>query len=46
MIDNKLVSSKAVLAKIIADLDLKEDEIKMFGLQKELLDSYGIKKES
>ena len=24
----------------------KEDEIKMFGLQKELLDSYGIKKES
>ena len=23
----------------------KEDEIKMFGLQKELLDSYGIKKE-
>ena len=27
MIDNKLISSKAVLAKIIADLDLKEDEI-------------------
>ena len=24
----------------------KDDEIKMFGLQKELLDSYGIKKES
>lgn len=29
MIDNKLVSSKAVLAKIIADLDLKEDEIRI-----------------
>ena len=29
MIDNKLVSSKAVIAKIIADLDLKEDEIKI-----------------
>ena len=29
MIDNRLVSSKAVLAKIIADLDLKEDEIKI-----------------
>ena len=29
MIDNKMVSSKAVLAKIIADLDLKEDEIKI-----------------
>lgn len=29
MIDNKLVSSKAVIAKVIADLDLKEDEIKI-----------------
>lgn len=29
MIDNKLISSKAVLAKIIADLDLKEDEIRI-----------------
>lgn len=29
MIDNKLVSSKAVLAKIIADLYLKEDEIRI-----------------
>ena len=29
MIDNRLVSSKAMLAKIIADLDLKEDEIKI-----------------
>lgn len=29
MIDNRLVSSKAVLAKIIADLDLKEDEIRI-----------------
>lgn len=29
MIDNKLVSSKAILAKIIADLDLKEDEIRI-----------------
>lgn len=29
MIDNKLVSSKAVIAKVIADLDFKEDEIKI-----------------
>lgn len=29
MIDNKLISSKAVLAKIMADLDLKEDEIRI-----------------
>lgn len=29
MIDNKLVSSKTVIAKVIADLDLKEDEIKI-----------------
>lgn len=29
MIDNKLISSKAVIAKIMADLDLKEDEIKI-----------------
>lgn len=29
MIDNRLVSSKAVIAKVIADLDLKEDEIKI-----------------
>lgn len=29
MIDNKLVSSKAVLAKVISDLDLKEDEIRI-----------------
>lgn len=29
MIDNKLISSKAVLAKTIADLDLKEDEIRI-----------------
>lgn len=33
MIDNKLVSSKAVLAKIIADLDLKEDEIKITDIR-------------
>ena len=42
MIDNRLVSSKAVLAKIIADLDLKEDEIKMFSLQNEILKEYGV----
>lgn len=29
MIDNNMVSSKAVIAKIIADLDLKEDEIRI-----------------
>ena len=29
MIDNKLISSKAVLAKIIADLDLKEDALRI-----------------
>ena len=28
MIDNRLISSKTVLAKVIADLDLKEPEIK------------------
>lgn len=33
MIDNKLVSSKAVLAKIIADLDLKEDEIRITDIR-------------
>ncbi len=33
MIDNKLVSSKAVLAKVIADLDLKEDEIKITDIR-------------
>lgn len=33
MIDNRLVSSKAVIAKIIADLDLKEDEIKIADMR-------------
>lgn len=33
MIDNKLVSSKSVIAKIISDLDLKEDEIKITDIR-------------
>lgn len=33
MIDNRLISSRAVLAKIIADLDLKEDEIKITDIR-------------
>ena len=36
MIDNKLVSSKAVLAKIIADLDLKEDEIRITDVRERI----------
>lgn len=33
MIDNKLVSSNAVIAKIIADLDLKESDIKITDIR-------------
>lgn len=33
MIDNKLVSSKSVITKIISDLDLKEDEIKITDIR-------------
>lgn len=33
MIDNNMVSSKAVIAKIIADLDLKEDDIKITDIR-------------
>ena len=33
MIDNNMISSKAVIAKIIADLDLKEDEVKITDIR-------------
>lgn len=33
MIDNNLVSSKAIIAKVISDLDLKEDEIKITDIR-------------
>lgn len=33
MISNRLVSSKSVIAKIVADLDLKEDEIKITDIR-------------
>lgn len=33
MIDNNLISSKAIIAKIIADLDLKEDEVKITDIR-------------
>lgn len=33
MIDNRLVSSKVILAKIVADLDLKEDEIRITDIK-------------
>nr|DAJ75139.1 MAG TPA: biofilm development protein [Caudoviricetes sp.] len=33
MINNNMVSSKAVIAKIIADLDLKEDDIKITDIR-------------
>jgi hypothetical protein len=29
MINNRMISSKTVLAKVISDLDLKEEEIKI-----------------
>jgi len=29
MINNNMISSKSVIAKILADLDLKEDQIKI-----------------
>jgi hypothetical protein len=33
MINNRLVSSDAVIAKVIADLDLKESEIKVTDIR-------------
>lgn len=33
MIDNNMISSKAIIAKIIADLDLKEDEVKITDIR-------------
>ena len=33
MINNRMISSKTVLAKVIADLDLKEDQIKISDIR-------------
>jgi uncharacterized protein involved in exopolysaccharide biosynthesis len=33
MINNRIISSKSVIAKIIADLDLKEDQIKITDIR-------------
>lgn len=38
MINNKMISSKTVIAKVIADLDLKEDQIKISDIREWLLE--------
>lgn len=39
MIDNKLISSKTVLAKVIADLDLKEPDIKISDFREYIMEA-------
>ena len=39
MIDNRLISSKTVLAKVIADLDLQEHELKISDFREWILEA-------
>lgn len=39
MIDNRVISSKSVIAKIISDLDLKEDQIRITDIREWILEA-------
>lgn len=39
MIDNRMISSKSVIAKVIADLDLKEDQIRITDMREWIMEA-------
>nr|UVM92205.1 MAG: hypothetical protein [Bacteriophage sp.]UVM99656.1 MAG: hypothetical protein [Bacteriophage sp.]UVX94583.1 MAG: hypothetical protein [Bacteriophage sp.] len=39
MIDNRMISSKAIIAKVIADLELKEPDIRITDIKEYILEA-------
>jgi hypothetical protein len=39
MINNRMISSASVVAKVIADLDLREDEIRITDIREWIMES-------